>query len=89
MVELASVILIQFSINKKRNVMRILKPGLTKKSRICMWLSGTGGAILLFMFINGYSRTHEGAWLIIVGVTACIMGYDYFTRKREDGTKVQ
>ena len=82
MVELASVILIQFSINKKRNVMRILKPDLTKKSRICMWLSGTGGAIMLFMLINGYNRTHEGMWLIIVGVTACIIAYDYLTRRK-------
>jgi hypothetical protein len=51
-----------------------------------MWLSGIGGAIggaiILFMFINGYNRTHEGIWLITVGVTACILAYDYSTRKK-------
>ncbi len=63
--------------------MKLIKPGLSKKSRICMWLSGTGGVIMLSMLINGYNRTHEGLWLIIVGVTASIIGYDYFTRKKQ------
>jgi hypothetical protein len=61
--------------------MKIIKPGLTKKSRICMWLSGTGAAIMLFMLINGYNRTYEGAWLITVGMTVGILTYDYFTRR--------
>ncbi len=62
--------------------MKLIKQDLSRKSRICMWLSGTGGIIMLSMMINGYNRTHEGAWLIIVGVTALILMYDYITRTR-------
>ncbi len=61
--------------------MRLIKSGLTRKSRVCMWVSLTGCGIMLFMLINGYNRTHEVIWLVTVAVTAGILAYDRFTRK--------
>lgn len=53
---------------------------ISRRSKICMYLSGAGLSIMAYMYFTGANIHSEAIWLVVVGVTMIIIIYDYIRR---------